>query len=276
MHGGVKLYPIGQFSKIGKVSTKMLRHYDKIGLLKPGYTNPDTGYRYYHKSQIKDILLINKLKSYRFSLVEIRNVLQKEDLKNLTDKLKEKTLYLSEEIVTCQLVLKNMEEEIRLLEKGEDFKMAKRTFDIVVDELKSILVLSVRKTISMAQIGELFGVLCENMHKYSITPIGNHMTIHYDKDFDPNFADVEVCIPIDKKVEIEGLTTRTLLKGLYAHTTYIGTYSELGEGYAALLDWIEENNYEIVGPPVEEYIKGPGANCNPKDFITEIYFPIKK
>lgn len=54
------MYTIGDFSRIGKVSTKMLRYYDKIELLKPDYTNPNNGYRYY---SINHQLSLNKINS---------------------------------------------------------------------------------------------------------------------------------------------------------------------------------------------------------------------
>ena len=43
---------IGDFSKLARVSIRMLRHYDEIGLLRPAVTDPATGYRYYHESQL--------------------------------------------------------------------------------------------------------------------------------------------------------------------------------------------------------------------------------
>ena len=49
---------IGQMSKICAVSVKTLRHYDKIGLLKPRYTDAANGYRYYEEDQIGTMLLI--------------------------------------------------------------------------------------------------------------------------------------------------------------------------------------------------------------------------
>ena len=38
---------IGDFSKLSRVSIRMLRHYDEIGLLTPIRVDPDSGYRYY-------------------------------------------------------------------------------------------------------------------------------------------------------------------------------------------------------------------------------------
>ncbi|WP_446899233.1 MerR family DNA-binding transcriptional regulator [Clostridium sp. LBM24168] len=34
------MYTIGQFSKIGRISIRMLRYYDKLGLIKPSFINP--------------------------------------------------------------------------------------------------------------------------------------------------------------------------------------------------------------------------------------------
>lgn len=41
---------IGDFSKLSRVSIRMLRHYDKIGLLIPESVDESTGYRYYSES----------------------------------------------------------------------------------------------------------------------------------------------------------------------------------------------------------------------------------
>ena len=59
---------IGEFSNICQVSKKTLRYYDEIGLLKPSEINPENGYRYYAIEQLEQMLFINRLKSYSFSL----------------------------------------------------------------------------------------------------------------------------------------------------------------------------------------------------------------
>lgn len=270
------MYQVGEFSRIGKVSTKMLRHYDKIGLIKPKYTNPDNGYRFYSKDQIKDILLVNKLKRYNFSLDEIREVLEKEDIKYLKVKVNQKIEDLKAEIKANYFILESMQEDYISLEKGEDIMTLKREFDIVVDDLKPIRVLSIRKTVSMDEISNVIGELFSKMYRNNVNPAGEIMTIYYDQDFDPDNADLEVCIPVNKEVKVEGLNNKMMEGGLHAHTTFVGAYSELGEGYSAMIDWIKENNYKSIRPPFEKYIKGPEARCNPKEFITEIYFPVEK
>ena len=53
---------IGDFSKLSRVSIRMLRHYDDIGLLKPAEIDHFTGYRYYREEQLFTIGRINALK----------------------------------------------------------------------------------------------------------------------------------------------------------------------------------------------------------------------
>ena len=43
---------IGEFSKLSRVSIRMLRYYDAIGLLKPAETDRFTDYRYYSEAQL--------------------------------------------------------------------------------------------------------------------------------------------------------------------------------------------------------------------------------
>jgi len=43
--GGTAMLKIGEFSKLSRVSVRMLRHYDEIGLLKPAKIDRFTDFR---------------------------------------------------------------------------------------------------------------------------------------------------------------------------------------------------------------------------------------
>ena len=43
---------IGEFSKLSRISIRMLRYYDDIGLIKPYFIDPVNGYRYYHEESL--------------------------------------------------------------------------------------------------------------------------------------------------------------------------------------------------------------------------------
>ncbi len=71
---------IGEFSKICKVSAKTLRYYAEIGLILLNEINPENGYRYYAIEQWETMLLIIRLKSYNFSLEEIKQMVESGEL----------------------------------------------------------------------------------------------------------------------------------------------------------------------------------------------------
>lgn len=66
---------IGDFSKLTRVSIRMLRHYDEINLLKPVEIDPFTGYRYYSEEQLPVACRITALKDMGFGLAAIREML---------------------------------------------------------------------------------------------------------------------------------------------------------------------------------------------------------
>lgn len=66
---------IGDFAKACNTNISVLRHYDKVGLLKPLYIDRFTEYRYYDSSQIAVFERISELKAVGFSLAEIRRML---------------------------------------------------------------------------------------------------------------------------------------------------------------------------------------------------------
>src|SRR5262245_44477817 len=66
---------IGDFSKLVQVSVRMLRHYDRLGLLRPIRIDADTGYRYYGVHQMARLNRILALKDLGLSLAQIAAVL---------------------------------------------------------------------------------------------------------------------------------------------------------------------------------------------------------
>lgn len=69
------MFRIGDFSRLAQVSIRMLRHYDKLDLLKPVSIDPDSSYRYYEAKQLHDVKQIQLLQSMGFELKEIKIIL---------------------------------------------------------------------------------------------------------------------------------------------------------------------------------------------------------
>ena len=70
---------IGEFSKLSRVSVRMLRHYDEVGLLAPSEVDPMTGYRYYSERQLITAGRIAALRALGFGLSETRELLRLSD-----------------------------------------------------------------------------------------------------------------------------------------------------------------------------------------------------
>ena len=60
------MYTIGAFAAIGRISVRMLRHYDAIGLLEPAEVDAWSGYRRYSPTQIGPLTRILALKDLGF------------------------------------------------------------------------------------------------------------------------------------------------------------------------------------------------------------------
>ena len=65
------MFRIGEFSRIARVSCRLLRHYEELGLIAPARTDPDTAYRYYSAAQLPQLNRILVLRELGFSLEEI-------------------------------------------------------------------------------------------------------------------------------------------------------------------------------------------------------------
>ncbi|GLF94076.1 MerR family transcriptional regulator [Streptomyces yaizuensis] len=69
------MFTIGDFARHGRVSPRMLRHYDAIGLLRPARTDPFTGYRHYTADQLSRLNRIIALKDLGLSLEQVGRIL---------------------------------------------------------------------------------------------------------------------------------------------------------------------------------------------------------
>lgn len=88
-----KLYKIGMFANMNRVTIKTLRYYDEQNLIKPVYVDEKNGYRYYEASQIADLHRILALRGMGFSIEDIRRIINgEEEKKEASDKVKFKTL----------------------------------------------------------------------------------------------------------------------------------------------------------------------------------------
>lgn len=254
---------IGEFSQISRVSAKTLRYYDQIGLLKPGYVSRESGYRYYEVSQLRDMLLISRLKQYQFSLPEIAAVLAKKDSGYLSALILAKKTELSSQIFDQQRILLQMEQDIEKIERCENIMQSNYLIKTIEFQPKNIF--SLRQKMSLLDFGKVFGELCGRMEKRRIKPAGQFLSVYHDEEFNHECTDIEVGVIV---AEGSGENIRRLAPGLCCFATHIGPYDDFTPCYTALAEWIEREGYTISGPPIELYVKGCEDDVQPAEYVT--------
>ncbi len=125
-------YSINELSKIAKISTRTLRYYHEIDLLKPKRIN-SSGYRIYGEEEVDKLQQILFYKSMGFKLEDIKNIINSPffDVMAALDNHKKELLKRREEI---DLLIENVEKTIKY-KKGEIKMSDKEKFESFKKEL---------------------------------------------------------------------------------------------------------------------------------------------
>ena len=83
------MYTIKQLANLANVTTRTLRYYDQIDLLKPSMIG-DNGYRYYDQEKVLRLQQIRFYQELGFSLEQIREILDKSDFNALQSLMAQK------------------------------------------------------------------------------------------------------------------------------------------------------------------------------------------
>ena len=109
---------IGHFARHGRVSVRMLRHYDAIGLLQPAYVDRATGYRSYDAGQLSRLNRIVALKGLGFTLQQVRSILDDEvSVEELRGMLRLREAELQSQIAADTARLTQVEARLQILER---------------------------------------------------------------------------------------------------------------------------------------------------------------
>lgn len=127
------------------------------------------------------------------------------------------------------------------------------------------------------QVGELMSWLLRAGHPYSSPPLG----LYYD---DPSkvAADelrAEVCVPIEEEcAPADDVQRKELPAVTVACAVHTGPYSEVGQLYEEILNWITENGYRCIEdqPAREVFHQIYGQVESPEEYVTEVQVPVEK
>ncbi|WP_188114731.1 MerR family transcriptional regulator [Paenibacillus sp. B2(2019)] len=95
-------FTIKQAAEIVDMTTETLRHYDRIGLVKPCHKDELSGYRYYSEQELVKLQTIELLKAMDLTLMDIKDILQQNDLSKVIAFLKQAEKRADDKIARLQ------------------------------------------------------------------------------------------------------------------------------------------------------------------------------
>lgn len=113
-------YSITQVSLAAGITSRTLRHYDQIGLLRPSWTAPN-GYRHYSQSQLIRLQRILLLRQFGMKLETIREVLdqQQDEAQALRSHVQE----LEHQRTTIDQQISSLKRSLKTLEHGRSMNI---------------------------------------------------------------------------------------------------------------------------------------------------------
>lgn len=268
---------IGEFSKLSRISVRMLRHYDEIGLLSAGYIDPFTGYRYYQESQLPAAGRILFLRDMGFGLETIGVMLEHWD--DCAAVERQLCAREAEELAA----LRQAERRLRLLRTArerinkEDDTMK---YSVVLKTLPERYAACVRSVIPCYEReGDLWHTLLHETDGLGMQD-GEPCyccAVFHDQEHKEADVDVEVQKTVKGRYpDTEHVRFRTLPPVTVASATYQGSYEHMGEANAAVASWVRDNGYDYDGPAFNIYHVSPHETCDPEKFVTEVCYPVRK
>jgi DNA-binding transcriptional MerR regulator len=269
------VFRIGDFSRIARVSCRLLRYYDELGLLKPSSVERETGYRYYSAAQLPRLNRILVLRELGLSLEQIARTLR-DDLPagELRGMLLMRRAEAEQAIEAQAQRLRQIESRIAQIEA--DGRLA--SDDVIVRGEPERCVLSMRQTVG--SFAEGVSIIAE-LAKAAPLP-GQLVAIAHAAEFEPEGIDVEFGFFVaTQRGPLRLADGRVLEPRDLPAIASLATCVRIGPPHQAHLttarigQFIEANGYRMIGPNREVFLQRP-SDGRMDDAVVEMQFPVER
>jgi DNA-binding transcriptional MerR regulator len=278
------MFKIGEFSRLTRVTVKMLRHYDEIGLLEPSLVDAPSGYRYYEAAQLPRLNRIIALKDLGFSLEAIQTLLggAPEDRARL---FQERRAELERSIERETARLRQLDALRSTAPPGIDLGR----HDVVLRAVPACLMATIRQRVTALgdPVAALFERLEAHVAAQRARAMASPLMILHDDEYRESDLEIEVAVPLTRRVDQAGDVTVREVEGspTMACVIYPGGYEQMSEVLQVLLAWTGRHGMRIAGPLREVYVRFaadqgtyrlPGAflASRASEFVTEVQLPV--
>lgn len=264
---------IGELAKSSNISKQTLIYYDKIGLLKPSYSE-DNKYRYYTYDDTDKLALILMLKDSGLELKSIKKYLaspshelginllvQQRDVLEVKMHQIKKTIRFLDKRIDYMSYYENLDiyEGIKIIDKPERYiykvelnHTLENPFDTAIKELKELL----------DSHPKLFGVVYSKFSFYkSLNTV-----------FDENPIYLSIFDFITEKIEDSHFIILPGRRYICYH--HKGPYYTSSKSYSKMFEYMKKNNFQSDGDVIEVPLIDVWAAKSEKDYITEFQIPV--
>lgn len=270
------MFKIGEFSKLVRVSARMLRYYEQNGLFMPAQIDRFTSYRFYSASQIPLLLRIAQLRDMGFGVDEIKTLLPQYDHAAVMQQaLANKQSEIQGIIAAEQDKLEKIAAMCGLLEK----EFISMVYDVQLKSLPAEKVVSLRETVRSAeQETEQWEKLAAFVEKHNVPAELTGYSVYHDDDFREINADIEVALPVAELGNDDGNFKFAQWPALpqVATVQFSGPHMGAYEAMQKIANWIETNGYAMTGIIRGLGIKTYANTASEADFLTEMQVPVVK
>lgn len=152
-----------------------------------------------------------------------------------------------------------------------------KEFVILLDEVDEFTYASIRKTVPFIEIslemGQMYGEIGQYLAKEEVDMAGMPFSFYHLMDEDE--IDLECGIPTSSKIRgNDRIIGATFPKTKCVSLDFYGDYNNLGTGHEKIQKWVEDHEFELMGPPMEFYLTDPGQDPNPNNWLTRICYPV--
>ena len=270
------MFAIGEFARHGRVSVRMLRHYDAIGLLEPTRVDSATGYRFYEASQLSRLNRIVALKNLGFTLEQVASILDDQvSTAELHGMLKLRQAELQEQITTDTARLAQV--RARLLAIDSE---ASEPAPVVVKHIAPVRVAELTGAaagyepqfitpVIQGLYRELPRLLCDA----GIAVTGSGISHYEDDDGENGAIKVHAALPVARQPDARHEFEVVRLREIPAAATLIhrGSMDNVLASLQALARWIDASGYRSIGYARELTLQ---FGDDPDDWVTELQEPI--
>lgn len=261
------MFAIGDFARLGRVSVRMLRHYDALGLLRPAHVDPGTGYRRYNAAQLARLNRIVALKDLGFTLDQVGSILNEPvDAAELRGMLRLRRAEAESELAVARRRLTGIQARLSMIEAesgcGGDV-VVKRVPAVRVAELTAIADSYASCDITPV-IRPLYARLNRQLESAGIVSTGSAVATYEDSG---DGVLIHAALPVPGTAVRHPELTIVDLPAVEAATMiHHGSMDDADAAVQTLARWIDANGYRSRGYAREVNLECPP---DPSLWVTE-------